>query len=161
MRVLAADGARGLTHRAVDREAGLPEGTTSNFFRTREALLAASVRRHAELDVPAAGGSNPVLAMVEHIAAPARRALLVARYELFLESTRRDALHVELSAARERFVAMAETLLAARGCTHARTHAVQLVATVDGILVDQLLAANSALDRAAIEDLVRRLLATC
>ncbi|WP_328603789.1 TetR/AcrR family transcriptional regulator [Amycolatopsis sp. NBC_00345] len=35
----AAQGARQLTHRAVDAHAGLPAGTTSNHFRTRHALL--------------------------------------------------------------------------------------------------------------------------
>lgn len=39
LRVLARDGARGLTHRAVDREAGVPVGTASNYFRSRDALL--------------------------------------------------------------------------------------------------------------------------
>src|SRR2546429_235342 len=37
--VLAADGARGLTHRRVDRHAGFPEGTTSFYYQTRAALL--------------------------------------------------------------------------------------------------------------------------
>jgi hypothetical protein len=32
-----------LTHRAVDREAGLAEGSTSNYFGTREALLTAAL----------------------------------------------------------------------------------------------------------------------
>jgi DNA-binding transcriptional regulator YbjK len=39
LRVLARSGARGLTHRAVDREAGVPAGTASNYFRSRDALL--------------------------------------------------------------------------------------------------------------------------
>ena len=39
LRVLATAGARGLTHRAVDREAGVPAGTASNYFRSRDALL--------------------------------------------------------------------------------------------------------------------------
>ena len=30
--VLARDGGRGLTHRAVDREAGFPEGTAKNYY---------------------------------------------------------------------------------------------------------------------------------
>src|SRR5690606_33148997 len=37
--VLAREGSRGLTHRAVDSEAGVPVGTTSNYFRSREALV--------------------------------------------------------------------------------------------------------------------------
>ena len=48
--VLADQGARGLTHRAVDRAAGLPPGTTSNYARTREALLTLALARIAELD---------------------------------------------------------------------------------------------------------------
>lgn len=39
VRVVATHGLRGLTHRAVDREAGLPEGTCSAYMRTRVALL--------------------------------------------------------------------------------------------------------------------------
>jgi DNA-binding transcriptional regulator YbjK len=39
LRVLARAGARGLTHRAVDHEAGVPAGTASNYFRSRDALL--------------------------------------------------------------------------------------------------------------------------
>lgn len=53
---LAAAGMRGLTHRAVDRVMGLPEGSTSYYFRTRQALLRAVGERLAELtvaDIPA------------------------------------------------------------------------------------------------------------
>src|ERR1700712_1306536 len=39
VRVVARSGLRGLTHRAVDREAGLPEGSCSAYMRTRLALL--------------------------------------------------------------------------------------------------------------------------
>ena len=48
--VLADQGARGLTHRAVDRAAGLPPGTTSNHARTRAALLTLALARIAELE---------------------------------------------------------------------------------------------------------------
>jgi DNA-binding transcriptional regulator YbjK len=37
--VLAREGSRGLTHRAIDSEAGVPTGTTSNYFRSRDALI--------------------------------------------------------------------------------------------------------------------------
>ena len=39
--VFAARGVHGLTHRAVDQAAGLPQGSTSNLFRTRQALVTA------------------------------------------------------------------------------------------------------------------------
>ncbi|WP_369212838.1 TetR/AcrR family transcriptional regulator [Streptomyces flavofungini] len=37
--VLAREGARGLTFRAVDTEAGVPTGTASNYFASRDDLL--------------------------------------------------------------------------------------------------------------------------
>jgi DNA-binding transcriptional regulator YbjK len=46
--ILAREGGRGLTHRAVDREAGVPQGTTKNYFPTRESLLEAAAGRMAE-----------------------------------------------------------------------------------------------------------------
>jgi DNA-binding transcriptional regulator YbjK len=47
--VLATDGGRGLTHRAVDAAADLPPGTTKNYFPTRQSLLLAAAERCAEL----------------------------------------------------------------------------------------------------------------
>jgi DNA-binding transcriptional regulator YbjK len=43
--VLAREGSRGLTHRAIDDEAGVPTGTTSNYFRSRDALVAGLFER--------------------------------------------------------------------------------------------------------------------
>jgi DNA-binding transcriptional regulator YbjK len=45
--LVAEQGMRGLTHRAVDRRAGLPEGSTSAYFRTRKALIEGLVERLA------------------------------------------------------------------------------------------------------------------
>jgi len=45
--VIGSSGVRGLTHRAVDAAAGLPNGSTSNYFRTSEALFDAVVERFA------------------------------------------------------------------------------------------------------------------
>src|SRR3712207_7033382 len=46
--LLGAHGVRALTHARVDERAGLPPGSTSNWFRTRRALLAGVVERIAE-----------------------------------------------------------------------------------------------------------------
>src|SRR3546814_11729549 len=54
MEVVAENGLRGLTHRAVDRKAGLPEGSCSGYLRTRSALqgaLASFVAARLEDDV--------------------------------------------------------------------------------------------------------------
>ena len=47
--VVARDGVRALTHRAVDSEAGLPSGSTSYYCRTREQLLTLTVDRLTSL----------------------------------------------------------------------------------------------------------------
>jgi AcrR family transcriptional regulator len=52
LRVLASCGMRGLTHRAVDLEAGVPQGTASNYFPTRDALLTALGERIMERFAP-------------------------------------------------------------------------------------------------------------
>ena len=59
--VLAEHGARGLTHRAVDQAAGLPPGTTSNYARTRAALLTLTLARIDELDTAEATGGESVV----------------------------------------------------------------------------------------------------
>ena len=48
--VVADNGMKGLTHRAVDAAAGLPEGTTSNYYRNRAALVEAVLDRLLQLD---------------------------------------------------------------------------------------------------------------
>ncbi|MEU0274815.1 TetR family transcriptional regulator, partial [Streptomyces sp. NPDC006307] len=49
--VIADEGLRGLTHRAVDGRAGVSAGSTSYYFRTRQALLAGVVAFIAEQEV--------------------------------------------------------------------------------------------------------------
>lgn len=51
IQVLADRGSRGLTHGQVDRQAEMPDGTTSYYYRTREALLRGVGKRVAEIDV--------------------------------------------------------------------------------------------------------------
>ena len=46
--VLANEGGRGLTHRAIDRAAQVPEGTTKNYYPNRSALFEAIAQHLAE-----------------------------------------------------------------------------------------------------------------
>jgi AcrR family transcriptional regulator len=48
--LLGTDGARGLSHPRVDKQAAVPAGTASYYFRTRKALLQAAAERVSELD---------------------------------------------------------------------------------------------------------------
>jgi AcrR family transcriptional regulator len=119
--LLAESGVHGLTHRAVEKAAGLPPGTASNYFRTREALLIAAAERVKELhfaDMDRAahmhnnavsttpGATSPTMAeqLVDLLAgsllaaATTLRARYLAVIELQLEARRHPALASSLAA---------------------------------------------------------------
>lgn len=64
--LIAERGLRGLTHRAVDEEAGLPGGSTSNLARTRAALLELALTRIVERETE----NQPALTEEAPAAAP-------------------------------------------------------------------------------------------
>lgn len=148
---LAREGMRGLTHRAVDRTAGLPEGSTSYYFRTRQALLHAVVERLAELDaaaVPALPSgdldtlADQVAGLMQHWLTAGRDRHL-ARYELALEATRRPELRDTLVRAGAGLRAMVAQVLAAAGVPEPQARAYDLVAFLDGLLFDQIAGAGA------------------
>ncbi|HET6737339.1 MAG TPA: TetR family transcriptional regulator, partial [Kribbella sp.] len=98
--LVATRGLRGLTHRAVDTEAGLPPGSTSYYLRTRNALLTACVARMLARDVAGMppSGTDPLELMVAMTTGLAenRPDDLVARYELSLEASRRPELRTAI-----------------------------------------------------------------
>ena len=55
--LLGTEGLRALTHVRVDLRAGLPKGSTSNYFRTRAALLTGVVDRILERELPLVGAT--------------------------------------------------------------------------------------------------------
>ncbi|SDN12406.1 TetR/AcrR family transcriptional regulator [Allokutzneria albata] len=108
--VLAAEGARGLTFRAVDEAAGVPKGTASNYFASREDLFnQVGGRIHTRLGPEPAALSTNMLAprtreavvwlmteMVQRIIDD--RTGYLALQELRLEATRRPELRAALTA---------------------------------------------------------------
>ncbi|BBC33059.1 hypothetical protein SGFS_043530 [Streptomyces graminofaciens] len=82
--VLAREGARGLTFRAVDSEAGVPVGTASNYFADRDTLLnQIDTRLHERL--------APDPAVIEELmAAPKDRSLVLASMRDLLSRATRD-----------------------------------------------------------------------
>ncbi len=160
---LARDGMRGLTHRAVDRAAGLPEGSASYYFRTRQALLQATVERLAELTrtdmlssaampdstaPPALPGhgldalAGVTAALVESWLTTGRERQL-ARYELALEANRRPELRQTLVATGAAIRAVIADLFAAAGVPQPHQRAADFAAFIDGLLFDQIAGAGS------------------
>ncbi|MFD8224970.1 TetR/AcrR family transcriptional regulator [Streptomyces massasporeus] len=144
--LLAERGMRGLTHRAVDEAAALPQGSTSNLARTRQALLELAVRRLAdrearvlalhEMPDPAAGTDSLVdaLALAAHRALTNNRALTLARYELALEATRRPELRAFFDATGARFREQLTALVTGVGSTDPARHTLSLIAWADGLM---------------------------
>ncbi|MFF3491576.1 TetR/AcrR family transcriptional regulator [Streptomyces sp. NPDC002795] len=144
--LLAERGMRGLTHRAVDEAAGLPQGSTSNHARTRLALLEAAVRRLAvregrvlsvdELPDPAGGPAALVdgMALALHRYLDRHPQLLVCRYELALEATRRPELRAFFDEAGRQFREPLITLLRAAGSGAPERHTLSLIAWTEGIM---------------------------
>jgi AcrR family transcriptional regulator len=94
--LLADEGAKGLSHPKVDRRAGVPNGSTSFYFRTRSALLRATAERVAELDLhdltavadATRSTPSPLASMVMMTATEPRRSRTKARFELMLAANR-------------------------------------------------------------------------
>ena len=152
--VIATDGLRGLTHRAVDAMAGLPSGSTSSCFRTRLALLAGVLDRLVELDeaalaqVPSTGWSTDtperpaaivdmLTGLLVHWLGPARSRTR-ARMELYLDASRRAELVPELEAANRRLLDRTAAGMRAAGVDEPAAAARLLVAHMDGLLYDAL-----------------------
>src|SRR5262245_28973651 len=147
-RVTAEQGLRGLTHRAVDREAGLSEGSCSAYYRTRRALqegLAQYVASTATGDVitladdlRACGPQDDrkvELTSRMFLRWLAERDVLLARLELELAAARDPGLAAVMRGWRERLVDVVVSIVSSRGIDQADERADALVAAADGILL--------------------------
>ena len=166
--LLGAEGVRALSHARVDERAGLPPGSTSNWFRTRRALLAGVVDWIAELEradfnpaaMPAITGTSELIeglcAMTERQTGPFA-ARTRARYALFLELAGDAELGEPLRRQRREFEQWTERIVTAVGITDPVPATRALMALADGLLLHRL-TVDPALDmRPAIERAVRGL----
>jgi AcrR family transcriptional regulator len=150
--VVAEQGLRGLTHRAVDRAAGLSEGSCSAYYRTRQALQ----QGLAEYVASTAAGDVASLTEDLRVCGPdddrkvelttrlflrwlTERDVLLARLELELAATRDPGLAAVLTEWRQRLVGIVGAIMTDRGVTESDRRAEVLVAALDGVLLTALL----------------------
>ncbi len=151
-RVVADQGLKGLTHRAVDRDAGLSEGSCSAYYRTRQALqegLAQYVASTAAGDVAALtedlrscgpdDDRKVELTTQLFLRWLSERDVLLARLELELAAARDPSLAAVLADWRQRLVGLVAAIMADRGVGESQQRAEVLVAALDGVLVTALL----------------------
>lgn len=152
--IIARDGLRALTHRAVDRELNLPDGSTSYYFRTRRSLIEATTlsiaaRSRREFETQAGTetlGSLESLAgsigsYLDHLLLR-RRSDLAARYALTVDLSGDTELHALLAASlfsRQR----AADLFRALGVRDPDTAGADFVSIVEGVVFDRFIGARS------------------
>ncbi len=149
--VLAGHGLKGLTHRGIDREAGLPEGSSSAYFRSRAALQQAVAEHVSDRLVQDVADLSDTLAAGDHSVAQAVREtgalfrhwlshpeLVLARLELTLAATRDEELAVAMTSWRTQLVELVRRTLGAGGRPDDATHAATIVAALDGVLLAAL-----------------------
>lgn len=147
--VLGRAGIHGLSHRSVDERSGLPPGTASNYFRSRDALLQAAADRVVELHkqdmTSATGESTPpidretlieLMALSLHHAATAQRTRYLAVYELTLEATRRPQLGEALAQLEESTLDFTVQMHRALGLGTSREQVRTLITLFGAILFD-------------------------
>ncbi|MDN3263430.1 TetR family transcriptional regulator [Streptomyces sp. CSDS2] len=148
--VLARDGARGLTFRAVDTEAAVPVGTASNYFADRDDLLTQAGARVYERLQPdeatisrqrAAGRDRETYAelmreLVGRVAA--FRTGYLALLELRLEATRRPGLREVLTERVRADMAANVAYHEASGLPGDATAVKLLMLTLNWLIVEQL-----------------------
>jgi DNA-binding transcriptional regulator YbjK len=155
--VVATQGMRGLTHRAVDARAGVPLGSTSAYFRTRKALVEGLVQRLADietadieanrLDPAALTGPIDLDQLAVGIAGllddwlTRGRERTLARYACLLEATHHPELRAILAHG-DKPREQARQLLELAGSADPERHSRHLVAFIDGLAFDRLVGAG-------------------
>ncbi|MFD4295401.1 TetR/AcrR family transcriptional regulator [Rhodococcus sp. NPDC058505] len=162
--LLGTRGLKGLTHRGVDAAAGLPQGSTSNHFRTRNALLAAVVARLVERDREdwASLGAARLPATLTDLAdglagyvllAVGRdRVRTTARFVLVAAAATDPTLAAPIGAGRAELVAWGSTMLAMLGAADPHRNAVLLTDYLDGVILHRLTPPPTPAEPAAAAD---------
>lgn len=141
--LVAEQGMRGLTHRAVDRRAGLPEGSTSAYFRTRKALIEGFVERLAvqeqeEIVLDPDDFAGGIARTIDSWLVERSRTL--ARYAAMLEATHHPELKTILVHSPR---ARATALAAALGHEDPETAGAHITAFIEGLLFYRLVGGGS------------------
>jgi DNA-binding transcriptional regulator YbjK len=166
--VVAAKGLKGLTHRAVDAQAGVAVGTTSNYFRSRAALVAAAVE-HVEVrdaQLLRQQGVQGLPTTLAELADQLAGAVLALAGEHAGLTRARFAFALDrpevVVAGHERMVSGLEHMLHAMGLQDARSRAEAVADYSDGLVLHLLTARQGQeMQRSTVADNVRRLLEGC
>ncbi len=157
--VVGTRGLRALTHRAVEAQAGLPAGSTSNLFRRRADLVAGVLERLLERETAAwdgidddapRAGAGPGAADVDRLSVRVRvltgpmRALTITRFALYHEAAHDPQLQQLVAHARARVEHGMTDWLARLGVRMEPSAVAGLLSTMNGLLVERVSTAGQA-----------------
>lgn len=175
LRLLAREGPRAVTHRAVAREAGTSLRATTYYFASREALLTEALEHYADqalsrfariqADAPEVETDpDPLETAVRLLAGAVVSDLsedlggLVAEYELVLEIRRRPELADCYARWQDALLSLLAGFAGRLGSPHPEAHARLVLATLRGLEIEALARPGAPPDPEALCDLFRLLL---
>jgi len=173
LRVIGARGADAVTHRAVAQEAGVPLSATTYYFASKDELLEQTLlmaaREETERierlvldlaprELSAADWAAGVAAMIagDVREEPDRH---VALFELGLEATRTEALRGELQRWQDAHIRLAELGCRAVGSEAPELDARIVVATLTGLMLEQLASGREDFEDEVLRPALERLFA--
>ncbi|MGW8592808.1 TetR/AcrR family transcriptional regulator [Dietzia sp. NPDC055340] len=170
--VVARDGIRALTHRAVDSEAGLPSGSTSYYCRTRAQLVGLTVDRVTSLlrgFVEVSGIQELASTNADDVLGVLSRMIEALLADYRGELAARSALIIELSGKEDTTDLVSSLLdpsdltnaLDATGMREPAVAAMDLLAVFEGLIWERTVGrlAGQAVDRAHDSELLSAALA--
>jgi DNA-binding transcriptional regulator YbjK len=160
LELVGTQGMRGLTHRAVDAAADLPPGSTSNYFRTREALVLGIVERFiARERAMATGPRDEVDPTPEGVAAAfgrfvdralgPDRPVTLARYAILVETAQNPGLREGMAVGADQVDTWTLDLVTRAGSQHPERDLGVLANYVTGLVLHELALPSPDLDAAA------------
>ena len=167
IRLLARQGARAVTHRAVAEEAGTTHGAPRYYFATRSQLLDAALERlaadqvariEALLDTPRNGNRVDFLVHALGGNAAGDHDETIARFELFLEAARRPQLRDAIRAWGDAHRRLLSIELKAAGSANAHTDADLLLNLLNGLFLAQLATPRQDFESALLRPAISKFL---
>ncbi|PRY68836.1 TetR family transcriptional regulator [Glaciihabitans tibetensis] len=163
--LVGTEGLRALTHVRVDDRAALPRGSTSNWFRTRDALFSGVIDHIVDREMAAVTARAPVTAaeLVEQLAALVEfttgenRTLTTARLALFMEASHNPTLRQSVAAGRAAMEASMHAVLQRLGVgeSHRVAAAAAIMACAEGQILHRIARGDTSDPRPTFDVVVR------
>lgn len=162
--LLAEGGLRSLTHGRVDDRAGLPKGSTSNFFRTRAALVIGVMDWIIGIEAPRVTGAalprsaddlvDALNGLFEVTTGPSRE-LTTARLVLFTEAVHNRAIRDAANNGRASLEALVIPVFRDLGAPDPEVSAATVMACLEGLIFHRITRGDERDQRPVIELTVR------